>query len=114
MGLLFVIPGVGDTLRVNGRATITTDQALLEGSAMEGKVPRLGILVDVEEAYTQCSKAFLRSDLWNPARFVDRASLPTNGAIHGVLHEQMARGEFDVEAYDAARAERYARREGFY
>ena len=110
VGLLFVIPGVGDTLRVNGRATLTTDQVLLAESAMEGKVPRLGILVDIEEAYTQCSKAFLRSDLWNPARFVERASLPTNGAIHA----EMARGEFDAEAYDAARAERYARREGFY
>jgi PPOX class probable FMN-dependent enzyme len=114
IGILFVIPGVGDSLRVNGRATLTTDHALLAESAMEGKVPRLGILVDIEEAYTQCSKAFLRSDLWNPARFVDRATLPTNGAIHAALSEQMALGEFDAEAYDAARAERYARREGFY
>ena len=110
VGLLFVIPGVGDTLRVNGRATLTTDQALLAGSEVEGKVPRLGILVDVEEAYTHCSKAFLRSDLWNPARFIDRATLPTNGQIHA----ELAGGGFDAEEYDAARAARYARREGFY
>ena len=110
VGLLFVIPGVGDTLRVNGRATLTTDQELLAESAVEGKVPRLGILVDIEAAFTHCSKAFLRSDLWNPARFVDRATLPTNGEIHA----EIAEGDFDASAYDAARAERYARREGFY
>ena len=110
VGLLFVIPGVGDTLRVNGRATITTDAELLAASAVEGKLPRLGILVDVEQAFTHCSKAFLRSDLWNPARFVDRASLPTNGEIHA----ELAGGDFDADEYDKARAERYARREGFY
>ena len=110
VGLLFIIPGVGDTFRVNGRATLTTDQELLRESAVEGKVPRLGILVDVEQAFTHCSKAFIRSDLWNPSRFVDRAELPTNGAIH----RELAGGDFDADAYDRARAERYARREGFY
>jgi PPOX class probable FMN-dependent enzyme len=110
VGLLFVVPGVSDTFRVNGRATLTTDRALLEPSAVEGKVPKLGILVDVEQAFTHCSKAFLRSDFWNPSRFVDRATLPTNGEIH----KELKGGDFDAEAYDAARAERYARREGFY
>jgi PPOX class probable FMN-dependent enzyme len=110
VGLLFVVPGVTDMFRVNGRATLTTDRALLEGSAVEGKVPRLGILVDVEQAYTHCSKALLRSDFWNPARFVDRAALPTNGEIH----KELAGGDFDAEGYDEARAGRYARREGFY
>jgi uncharacterized protein len=110
VGLLFVIPGVGDTFRVNGRATLTDDPALLAPSAVEDKVPRLGILVDIESAYTQCSKAFLRSQLWDPARFVDRASLPSNGEIHQVMQ-----GEgFDAAGYDAERAARYARREGFY
>src|SRR5947209_14783151 len=69
IGLLFVIPGVGDTFRVNGDAVIIDDPELLAPSAVEGKVPRLGVVVSVREAYTQCSKAFLRSDLWNPARF---------------------------------------------
>jgi PPOX class probable FMN-dependent enzyme len=110
IGVLFFIPGVGDTFRVNGRATLTTDEALLEPSSVEGKLPRLGILVDVEEAYTQCSKAFLRSHLWDPTRFVDRASLPSNGEIHNLL----SNGEVDATEYDAARAARYARREGFY
>lgn len=110
VGLLFVIPGVTDTFRVNGRATLTTDAALLAPCAVEGKVPRLGILVDIVSAYTQCSKAFLRSELWDPAHFIDRSELPTNGEIHQALQ-----GEgFDATAYDAERAARYARREGFY
>jgi PPOX class probable FMN-dependent enzyme len=79
VGLLFVIPGVGDTFRVEGRATLTDDPALLAPSAVEDKVPRLGILVDIERAYTQCPKAFLRSHLWDPARFVDPTLLPSLG-----------------------------------
>jgi PPOX class probable FMN-dependent enzyme len=110
VGLLFVIPGVGDSFRVNGRATLTDDPELLAPCAVEDKAPKLGLLVDVEESYTQCSKAFPRSDLWDPARFVDRATLPTNGEIH----EALAAGPFDAQAYDAERAARYARREGFY
>jgi PPOX class probable FMN-dependent enzyme len=110
IGLLFLIPGVGDTFRVNGRATITDDAALLEGSTLEGKVPKLGIIIDVEEAYTQCSKALIRSDAWNPAKFIAREALPTNGSIH----KELAGGDFDAEKYDRERAERYARREGFY
>jgi len=110
VGLLFLIPGVGDAFRVNGRATLTTDAGLLASSAVEGKVPRLGILVDVEQAFTHCSKAVIRSDVWNPALFIDRAVLPSNGQIH----KERAGGDFDAEAYDQERAARYARREGFY
>jgi uncharacterized protein len=110
VGLLFVIPGVTDTFRVNGRATLTTDAALLAPCEVEGKAPKLGILVDIESAYTQCSKAFLRSHLWEPSRFVERAVLPTNGEIHAALQG----GDFDAAKYDEERAARYARREGFY
>jgi len=110
LGLLFVLPGAGETFRVNGRATLTTARALLAPCAVEEKVPRLGILVDIEEAYTHCPKAFLRSDLWNPSKFIDGKTLPTSGQIH----KEIACGDFDAEGYDAARAERYARREGFY
>lgn len=110
VGLLFVIPGVADTFRVNGRATLTSDAALLAPCEVEGKVPKLGILVDIDAAYTQCSKAFLRSHFWDTTRFVERAELPTNGEIHRALQGQ----GFDANAYDAARADRYARREGFY
>ena len=109
VGLLFVIPGVTDTFRVNGRATLTTDAALLAPCAVEGKIPRLGILVDIDVAYTQCSKAFLRSQLWDPALYLDRSELPSNGEIHQALEES-----FDAARYDEERAARYARREGFY
>ncbi len=110
VGLLFILPGVTETFRVNGRATLTTDAGLLAPSVVEEKAPKLGILVDIESAYTQCSKAFLRSRFWDPATFIDRAELPSNGEIHRVLQGE----DFDAEAYDAERAARYARREGFY
>jgi PPOX class probable FMN-dependent enzyme len=110
IALLFIVPGVGDSFRVNGRATIVEDEELLAGSAVEGKIPRVGILVAVEEAYTQCSKAFIRSDLWNPERHVDRRELPSSGEIMRAVNDP----SFDAEEYDRARAERYARREGLY
>ena len=110
VGLLFVIPGIVDSFRVDGRATITDDAELLAASAVEGQPPKLGIIVDIEHAYTQCGKALIRSQLWDPSRFVDRAVLPTNGEIHATLEG----ADFDACAYDEARAGRYARREGFY
>ncbi len=110
IGLLFVVPGVTDTLRVNGRAAITNDTALLAPCAVEGKVPQLGLLVDIEEAYTQCSKAFLRSHLWDPQRYVDPASMPTGGQVHRAIQGD----RFDAEQYDREREERYRRRVGFY
>jgi uncharacterized protein len=110
VALLFVVPGVTDTLRVNGRAAITTDAALLAPSAVEGKAPRLGVLVDIDEAYTQCSKAFLRSHLWDAQRFVDPASMPTGGQVHRAIQGEA----FDAEQYDRERAERYRQRVGFY
>jgi uncharacterized protein len=109
VGLLFLIPGVGDTLRVNGRATIVTDHELLEPLAVEGKTPKLGLLIEVDEVFTHCSKAFIRSGLWDASLHVDRSELPTSGEIHRSLNPS-----FDAERYDAERAERYARREGLY
>jgi len=110
IALLFIIPGIDDTFRVNGRAQIVDDAELLAESEVEGKVPRLGILVTVEEAYTQCPKAFIRSDLWNPDRHVDREELPSSGAIM----KAVADPDLDPAEYDRERAERYARREGVY
>jgi hypothetical protein len=110
VGLLFFIPGVDDTFRVNGRATLITDRALLEPCAVKGKVPKLGILVDIESAFTHCAKAFIRSGFWDPSRFISRKELPTNGEIHKVL----AGGNFDADKYDEERAACYARREEFY
>jgi PPOX class probable FMN-dependent enzyme len=110
IALLFLIPGVGDTFRVNGRAAIVDDDELLAASAVGGKAPALGILVEIEEAYTHCSKALIRSDLWNPDKHVDRSELPSSGAILKAVSDP----ELDVEEYERARTERYARREGLY
>jgi len=109
VGLLFLIPGVGDTLRVNGRAVLTTDATLLEPLAVEGKTPKLGLLVEVDEVFTHCSKAFIRSDLWNPERHIERSELPSQGEILHSLNSTV-----DADQYDVERAERYARREGIY
>jgi PPOX class probable FMN-dependent enzyme len=110
VGVLFVLPGLGETFRVNGRATLITDAALLAPSVVEGKVPTLGILVDIDEAYPQCPKAFLRSHLWDPARFLGKDAIPTGGEILRAIHGD----DFDATAFDRARDERYANREGMY
>jgi len=110
IGLLFLIPGVGDTFRVNGRAVIVDDPELLAASVVEGKVPRLGIRVSIEEAYTQCAKALIRSDLWNPERHISRSELPR----HGDILRSISLPELDVEQHERERAARYARREGLY
>jgi len=110
IGLLFLIPGVGETFRVNGRAAIVDDPTLLAESAVEGRVPKLGVLVTVEEAFTHCPKALIRSDLWNPERHVDREELPSSGAILRSVSDE----SLDVETYERERAARYARREGLY
>jgi PPOX class probable FMN-dependent enzyme len=110
IGLLFLIPGVGDSLRVNGRAVVVDDPELLAGSAVDGKVPKLGIVVSIEEAYTQCSKALIRSDLWNPERHVDRSELPSSGEILKAVSDPA----LDLEQYDRERTERYARGDGLY
>jgi PPOX class probable FMN-dependent enzyme len=109
VALLFVIPGVTDTFRVNGCATIVSDPALLEPCAVEGKTPKLALRIEIEEAFTHCSKAFLRAELWDPDRYVAREELPSSGEILCAVNPTV-----DPEEYDAARPERYARREGFY
>ncbi|MGB9186004.1 MAG: pyridoxamine 5'-phosphate oxidase family protein [Solirubrobacteraceae bacterium] len=110
IALLFLIPGVGDTFRVNGRAAITDDRELLEPCAVQGKAPKIGILVSVLEAYTQCPKALIRSELWDPEHHIERSQLPSSGAILRSLTDP----DFDAASYDRERAARYARREGLY
>jgi uncharacterized protein len=110
IALLFLIPGIGDTFRVNGRARLVDDAELLEGSAVDGKAPKVGLLIEIEEAYTQCPKAFIRSDLWNPDNHVDRSELPSSGAILRSIADE----KLDAEEYDRERSARYARGEGLY
>jgi uncharacterized protein len=102
IALLFLIPGVGETLRVNGRAEISVDPALLERFPAQGKLPRSVIVVHVERVYFQCPKALVRSELWNPAKHVERRSLPSAGTILA----DITRGRVGGTEYDKAYPER--------
>jgi PPOX class probable FMN-dependent enzyme len=94
--LLFMIPGAGNTLRVNGRAVISADPQLLATFVVEGRAPRSVVVLTVEAAYFQCARAIVRADLWNPARHVDPASLPTPGRILAALSKERVGGaEYD-------------------
>jgi PPOX class probable FMN-dependent enzyme len=106
VGLIFFVPGLLETLRVNGTARITTDPALLEPTAVNGKVPRSGILVSVEEVYFHCGKALIRSDLWNPDKHVARSDFPSLGRI---ITEQINEGG-SVEEAERYTAESYRTR----
>ena len=97
VALIFLIPGVGETLRINGRAEITTDPALLEQFAIRDKLPRSVLRITAERVYFQCSKALARSKLWDPDARVERKTLPTAGQILGAIDEN-----FDGKAYDQA------------
>lgn len=99
-GLLFMIPGVGETLRVRGRAEISVEPDLLASFAVDGKQPLCVLRIAVEKVFFQCARSILRSRLWHPDEH-DRASVPTPGAMLAAL----AQG-FDGEAYDAALPQR--------
>ena len=101
VALLFLIPGCGETIRVNGRAQICTDPELCKSFTMEGKVPRCVIVVAVERCYFQCPKAIVRSKLWDPASKVDRASLPTSGSILAAISGGKIGGPEHDRAYPA-------------
>lgn len=96
VALMFLIPGSGTTLRLNGSAHISADPALLESFAVNAQAPRSVIVVTLGEIYFQCARAVVRADLWNPAKHIDVASLPTPGNI---LAEQSS-GEVGGKAYD--------------
>ncbi len=96
IAVLFLIPGVGETLRVNGRATISIDPELLQSFAVGGKLPRSVVLVSIERIYFHCSKAIVRSKLWSESTQVDRASLPSIGTIVA----ELSNGAFDAQSYD--------------
>ena len=81
VGMIFLIPGFNETLRVNGHARVTMDPDLLAPLAVDGKAPKSGIVVDVEEVYLHCGKALLRARLWDPEARTDRAAMPTMGRM---------------------------------
>ncbi len=102
IALLFLIPGIGETLRVNGRASISVDPVLLARFPAQGKLPRSVLVVRAERVYFQCPKALVRSELWNPDRRIPRSALPSTGTILA----DITRGAIDGQTYDAAYPER--------
>ena len=102
VALLFMIPGVGELLRVNGRAAIATEPALLERFAVEGKPPRSVLVVHVDTVFFQCARAIFRSKLWDPAQHIARSSLPSLGTIVS----DITRAQFDGKTYDQGLYER--------
>jgi uncharacterized protein len=102
VALLFLIPGVGETLRINGRAVLSTAPDLLARFPFRDTLPRSVIVVTAESVYFQCPKAIVRSDLWNPEKHISRKALPSTGRILA----DVTSGMFDGEAYDAAYPER--------
>ena len=107
IGMLFMIPGYGETLRVNGVAVLSDDPELCGRFEMAGKLPACVIVVTVESAYFQCSRAVVRAELWNPDKHVARGSVPSAGQIlRDITVKNDAIETFDGEAYDKALPER--------
>jgi PPOX class probable FMN-dependent enzyme len=108
IGVLFIVPGLTETLRVNGGARIVTDPALLQPCSVLGKPPVAGLLVTIEEVYFQCGKAMIRADLWNPDRRIDRKSFPS---LARIVADQIVGVDFDrtersiEDNYEAVRIE---------
>jgi len=96
IGMLFLIPGSGTTLRINGTAHLSDDPELLASFAVTEKAPRTVIVMEVGEIYFQCARAIVRSDLWNPDNRIDPKTLPTPGEILAEMSEQRVGGaEYD-------------------
>jgi PPOX class probable FMN-dependent enzyme len=102
MALLFLIPGSGTTLRVNGRAVVSTEPELLASFAVDDKAPRTVVVIAVDAVYFQCARAIVRADLWNPDKHVPASCLPTPGQILATLSDSRVGGE----AYDQSWPER--------
>jgi PPOX class probable FMN-dependent enzyme len=102
VALLFLIPGCGETIRVNGRAAISVDPVLTQSFIVNGKTPRAVLIVTVDRIYYQCAKAIVRSRLWDASRQVERKSLPSSGMILAELTD----GKLGGEAHDRAASAR--------
>ena len=102
VALFFLVPGIGESMRVNGRATISVDPDLLARFAVNGKPPRSVVIIRVDTIFFQCSKAIVRADLWNPDKRLDRSVLPSTGTMLA----EVSKGRVDAGEYDKALPER--------
>ena len=108
IALLFLIPGVAETLRINGRARITVDPVLLASFAVDDKPPRSVIVVDIDTVYFQCARALVRSRLWDAAAQISRSALPSTGTLIADIGRAVHKGEFDGPGYDREQDTRVA------
>ena len=104
MALLFLIPGAGTTLRVNGRAVLETESTLLATFAVEGHIPRSVMVITADAVYFQCARAIVRSNMWDPSRHIDPATLPTPGQVLAEMSDNRVGGP-DYDAAWPARAQ---------
>jgi PPOX class probable FMN-dependent enzyme len=93
VALLFLVPGIGETLRINGVAEISADPALLARFAMGEKLPRTVLVIHIDTVFFQCSRALIRSELWNPAKQLPRKALPSTGEMLAAVTEQRIAAE---------------------
>jgi len=107
VGLIFMVPGIAETLRVNGRARLTRDADLLQPSTVQERMPTLGLVVEVEEAFFHCGKALIRSKLWDPASQVERSSFPTLGRIVAEQTKGISVAEAEANLAEAYRSRLY-------
>ncbi|MEU8636572.1 pyridoxamine 5'-phosphate oxidase family protein [Amycolatopsis sp. NPDC048633] len=107
-GLLFLVPGMNETLRINGRAKLLSDAPFFDSLVVQGKRPKLAVVIEVEELYMHCAKAFLRSSLWDPSTWPERSTLPTLGTI---LRDQLALAtpadELDADLNERSLSQQY-------
>lgn len=94
VGLLFMIPGFDETLRINGRAKVSRDPALLEMGAVQGRLPKVAIVVEIEELFLHCAKAFRRGKLWDPSEHQNRKEMPS---LLNIVHEQIEGAPAEAE-----------------
>jgi PPOX class probable FMN-dependent enzyme len=104
VALMFLVPGSNTAMRINGRAVISVDTALLDSFEMDGRHPRSVTVITINEVYFQCARALMRAELWNPEHFVDPKNLPTPGTLL-----KAAKADFDKETYDREWPERAAK-----
>ena len=107
VGLLFLVPGMAEVLRINGFARVTDDAALLAASAVQGRAPKVGLLIEIREAYLHCAKAINRAALWDPSKHIDRAELPSYGDMLVDHVEGLTREESERQGVEMAKRGMY-------
>jgi PPOX class probable FMN-dependent enzyme len=107
VGMLFLVPGMAEILRINGLARVTDDVALLAASTVQGRAPKVGLLIEVREAYLHCAKAINRAALWDPSKHIDRTELPSYGDMLADQVEGLTREESERQGAEMARRGMY-------